>query len=107
MCQSHILSSKGPVIISQCVDCKMLNIWLRNLLLNFTPEQFCAFENFISKLAIDEYTFPFPDGEERLVLRTPNNDICFTFTAEEWDDFKIAMEEAAYMQGVYALLLPK
>lgn len=104
MCQSQILSRTGPVIISQCMECKTLNIWLRNLLLNFTPEQFRAFKLFTAELDTSECTFPFPDGEDRLVLRTPNNDICFAFSLDEWEDFQAAMEEAAYMQSVYALI---
>jgi len=101
MCQTLILSRKGSVIINQCMECKILNIWLRNLLLNFTPEQF---KDFTSRLDIEESMFPFPDGEDRLILRTPHSDICFTFSITEWDDFQMAMEEAEYMQQVYQLI---
>jgi hypothetical protein len=106
MCKNHILSERGPVIISQCRECKTLNIWLHNLLLSFTPEKFRAFKNFTAGLDVAECTFPFPDGENRLVLRTPDNDICFTFSIDEWVDFQAAMEEAEYMQDVYALISP-
>ena len=104
MCQTLILSRKGSVIINQCMECKILNIWLRNLLLNFTPEQFKMFNDFTSRLDIEESMFPFPDGEDRLILRTPHSDICFTFSITEWDDFQMAMEEAEYMQQVYRLI---
>lgn len=104
MCQTIVLSRKGPVTISQCMECKTLTIWLRNLLLNFTPQQFSSFKAFTSGLDAEQSMFPFPDGEDRLVLRTPHNDICFTFSLTEWEDFHAAMEEAEYMQGVYELM---
>jgi len=104
MCQTIVLCRKGPIVISQCMECKILNIWLRNLLLNFTPGQFKMFKDFTSKLDVEESMFPFPDGEERLVLRTPHSDICFTFSIHEWEDFQMAMEEAEYMQQVYQLI---
>ncbi len=104
MCQTIVLSKKGPATISQCMECKTLTVWLRHLLLNFSPAQFRSFKEFTSKLDVEESLFPFPDGEERLVLRTPHADICFTFSLAEWEDFQAAMEEAEYMQGVYELM---
>ncbi|WP_158992584.1 DUF6686 family protein [Mucilaginibacter sp. L196] len=106
MCKTIVLSRKCATVISQCMECKIMNIWLRNLLLNFTPEQFKMFKNFTSGLDVEESMFPFPDGEDRLVLRTPHSDICFTFSLTEWEDFQAAMEEAEYMQGVYTLISP-
>jgi hypothetical protein len=106
MCQSQILSRKGPVVVSQCLECKTLNIWHHNLLLTFTPGQFKAFKDFTAMLDVPDCTFPFPDGEERFVLRTPHIDISFTFSLDEWGDFQAAMEEAEYMQDIYNLLSP-
>ena|ERR1700744_2246984 len=104
MCQTQILSHKGAVVISQCMECKTLNIWHHNFLLTFSLEQFKSFKHFTRLLDVEEYTFPFPDGEERLVLCTPHSDISFTFSFDEWETFQAAMEEAEYMQGVYDLL---
>lgn len=104
MCRSIMLSKRGQATISQCPDCKMLNVWQHNLLLNFTPEQFKAFKTFTSGIEEADAMFPFPDGEDRFVLRTPNSDICFTFSLTEWEDLMAAMEEAEYMQSVYQIL---
>ncbi|TZF83706.1 hypothetical protein FW774_09530 [Pedobacter sp. BS3] len=104
MCQTIVLSSKESVVISQCMDCKMLTIWHQNILLTFTPAQFRAFKSYTAKLNIEESLFPFPDGEERLILHTPYHDIRFTFTLEEWEDFKIALNEAVYMQNIYQMI---
>lgn len=52
----------------------------------------------------DERSLPFPDGQERAVLRTPHQDISFTFTQPEWADFKAAMDEAACLLEVYSLI---
>ena len=104
MCQHIVLSRCGQTVISQCPDCKTMNIWQHNLLLNFTGYQFLAFKNFTSGLNAAEALFPFPEGEDRFVLRTPNSDICLTFSMDEWDSFLTAMDEAEYMQGVYQLI---
>jgi hypothetical protein len=37
-------------------------------------------------------------------MRTPVNDIQLTFTVDEWDDFHASMDEAIYMQEIYALV---
>ena len=79
----------------------MLGIWHHNLLLTFSPGQFHSFKDFTTKLDMVEAMFPFPDGEERFVLRTPTNDISLAFSLNEWEDFQTAMEEAEYMMGIY------
>jgi len=104
MCETVILSKRGGAVIGQCVECKILTLWLNNLLLNFSPSQFKFFKDFTIRLDIEQSLFPFPDGEERFVLRTPHNDICMTFSTDEWDNFKEAMEEAEYMMQVYDLM---
>ena len=77
---------------------------MRSLLLNFSPEQFRSFKNFTAKLEVEQSLFPFPDGEERLVLRTPHSDICMVFSLDEWEQFQQAMEEAEYMMQIYELV---
>jgi hypothetical protein len=104
MCDAKVLSHKGAAVISRCADCRGLFIWNNNLVLNFTPTQFCKFRAFTHDLDIDEYTLPFPDGLDRVVMRTPSSDINLTFTPEEWHDFNEAMEEATHMLTVYDLM---
>jgi len=104
MCEHNILSQKGQTLISRCQGCKTTKIWQHNLLLSFTKGQFLAFKNFTSQINAAEAMFPFPDGEDRFVMRTPNMDISFAFTGSEWEDFGAAMEEAVYMIGIYDML---
>jgi hypothetical protein len=104
MCDAKVLSQKGAAIVSRCNDCRALFIWNNNLVLNFTPAQFDKFRAFTRDLDIDEYTLPFPDGFDRVVMRTPSNDINLTFTPQEWDDFTEAMDEATHMLSVYELM---
>jgi hypothetical protein len=104
MCREVMLSKKGMVVICQCMECKMITIWHQSILLSFTPEQFKTFKMFIDELDIEQFTIPSPDGESRLLLRTPNPDINFIFTLDQWEDLNVAMEEAEYMQGVYDLI---
>lgn len=104
MCDAKILSQKGAPVISRCSECRCVFIWNHNLILSFSPEQFIQFRDFANDLDFTGHSFPFPDGQERMVMRTPTNDIQFTFTTDEWEDFHAAMDEAAYMQEVYSLM---
>lgn len=86
------------------MECKALTLWHRNVVLNFTPAQFNIFKDFTERLDVQDCLFPFPDGEERLILRTPNTDISFAFTTDEWNNFHLSMGEAAYMQSIYKII---
>lgn len=104
MCETKILSRKGSAMICRCADCRNIYIWHQNLILNFTENQFSRFKTFSAGMDFDERSLPFPDGQERAVLRTPHQDISFTFTQPEWTDFKAAMDEATYLLEVYSLI---
>lgn len=91
-------------MITQCVDCKTINIWHNNLILNFTPQQFNNFRNLAQEFDFDDRARPFPDNQERAVLKTPVEYISFTFTVDEWEDFLDAMDEAFYMQQIFELI---
>lgn len=49
--------------------------------------------------------FPFPDGEEKAVVSTPSQEISLVFAFEEWKTLNEALDEAAYMCDVYALMV--
>lgn len=100
MCNTQVLSQKGKAVISHCPDCGIINLWHQNLLLAFTPDQFNSFRKFTMELDFEERSYPFPDGSERVILCTPNRDINFVFSIDEWDDFHEAMEEAGYMRDI-------
>lgn len=91
-------------MISQCLQCKTVNIWHNNLVLNFTPQQFADFRTFVSDLDFDDRSLPFPDMQERAVLKTPVDHINFTFTIDEWENLLDAMDEALYMQKIFDLI---
>lgn len=104
MCDAKIISHKGAAVVSRCSECRCIFLWHQNLVLNFTPEQFVQFKNFTDEMEFDNHTFPFPDGQERVVMRTPANDLQLTFTPEEWENMHEAMEEAIHMQEVYSIV---
>ncbi|WP_442794539.1 DUF6686 family protein [Pelobium manganitolerans] len=104
MCNKVTLSKKGAAHISYCAQCKHIYIWHRNLMLTFSDAQFRSFKKYTESPDFNESFYRFPDGENRLILHTPNADICFAFTEDEWTDFYAAMEEAEYMCGVYRLI---
>lgn len=104
MCENRILAQVAQAHISQCTYCKTVFLWHGNLLLNFTQEDFAHFCATLHQRNFCDYSIPFPDGEERVIMHSPCQDISFTFTKTEWTDMKAAADEALLMQQVYALI---
>lgn len=104
MCPSIILSKQGNTLISYCSHCKNIYIWHNNIMLSFQESQFNSFRKYTVHTYFEDSFYTFPDGEERLILHTPNPDICFSFTEDEWLSFSSALEEASYMQEIYQLI---
>lgn len=104
MCETKVLARKGAVLVSRCANCGTIYIWQNNLVLNFSDAQFVSFKKFVYEMDFAERSLPFPDGEERAVLRTPDNNISFAFTDDEWHDFKSALDEAGCMMEIYRLI---
>jgi len=104
MCDTKVLSQVGESVISRCAECRCIFIWHNNFIMSFSTGQFIEFKNFAEELEFNAHSFPFPDGQERIVMRTPVNDLQLTFTTEQWENFHAAMEEAIYMQEVYSLM---
>ncbi|PWG78369.1 hypothetical protein DDR33_22655 [Pararcticibacter amylolyticus] len=81
-----------------------MNIWHNNLLLNFTKEEFLSFRKVINDLVFGDNSLPFPDDIDRIILRTPNRDISFTFAEFDFEQFKQAMDEAIYFSEIYSMM---
>lgn len=96
---------RESVTVSQCLHCHVLFIWHQNLLLSFTPEKFKSFRRTINSIEYEAHSNYFPDGKERAIVSTPNPEISFAFTSDEWTVFKDALNEGAYMQEIYALMV--
>lgn len=103
MCKTRILSCVGQTIVSQCVDCKEMSLWHNNLLLNFSVDDFLDFQQIINGQSFFDCCITFPDGEDRIIIRTPDTAICFTFCEEELELFRDAIAEALHMASIYAL----
>jgi hypothetical protein len=82
----------------------MYYIWHNNLVLNFSEAAFDSFQEVVNSLPFGRNSLPFPDGHDRVILHTPNDDISFAFDEEEFDDFCNAIDEAIYMNEVYTLM---
>jgi hypothetical protein len=104
MCQTRVLTIRGKTVISCCAGCKMYYIWHHNLVLNFPAIGFTSFKEVVDTICFESNSLPFPDGEDRIILHTPNDDISFTFDPEELEDFRAALSEATYMNEVYMLM---
>jgi hypothetical protein len=107
MCKTRVLAQSGTAVICDCPECGMISIWHQNLMLSFTPGQMAEFHQFTRELKFDDRSFPFPDGSERAVVCTPNQDINFVFTKNEWRDLNSAMAEALCLHEVYKALYPR
>lgn len=104
MCQIITLACCGPAVISHCTTCRLLYIWHGNLMLSFTPEEFNLFVSMTEEIDFEACEFPFADGTGRIIIKTPNPDIGFTFTQPEWQNFKKALAEATFMEKIYSLM---
>ncbi len=104
MCQTRVLTSKGKTVISNCTNCKTYYIWHHNLVLTFPVNGFASFRETVNSISFDSNSLPFPDGHDRIILHTPNDDISFAFDAGELEDFRAAILEAEYMNEVYLLM---
>jgi len=104
MCKLTVISKKGDVSVTQCLNCKMINIWNKSTLISFSFEQFHAFIRATENLKFDDYLEHTPDGTEVVILATPYPDISMVFTRVEWYEFFQALYEARYMQQVYQLV---
>ncbi|MBC6110329.1 hypothetical protein ACFOG5_05880 [Pedobacter fastidiosus] len=104
MCKTSVLAQKGAVIISQCCNCKVLNIWRSGVLMNFSFQQFDAFYLATCRIDFDDFLETRPDGQEVVILSTPFPDISLVFNRQEWDLFFEVMAEARFMKRIYELL---
>lgn len=104
MCRTLILTSGKHTAITYCNCCQLLYIWHNNLLLNFTPKDFLTFKKTIENTSFEDNCLPFPDKKQRIILRTPNDDISFAFTNPELESFKSYLNEAIFMKEVYTLM---
>lgn len=104
MCENRTLAQVAQAHISQCMNCKAVFLWHGNLLLNFSQDDFVQFSQALHKRDFGDYSVPFPDQEDRVIMHSPCQDISFTFTRSEWADMKAAVNEALLMQQVYALI---
>lgn len=104
MCNTTILVQKGNISITECRNCKVLNIWRAGVLMNFSFSQFDAFNHSTQKLNFDDYLETAPNGNEIVILSTPFPDISLVFTRDEWEIFFAAIQEAVYMQQIYSLV---
>jgi hypothetical protein len=104
MCKTRILTTKGETVISSCMECRMYYIWHNNLVLNFSELAFGSFQEVVNSLPFDRNALPFPDGDDRIILHTPYDDISFAFDEDEFHSFRSAIDEAIYMNEVYTLM---
>lgn len=104
MCKKTIIAQTEGVSITQCVNCKIVNIWKTGLLMRFTFDQFEEFAKIAGEIDFDQYLEYAPDGREVVILSTPCTDICLMFTRDELSNFCEAIEEAVYMQHIYKLV---
>lgn len=104
MCDIRTLCIKNTAQISHCMHCQTVFIWHSNLLLNFSPQDFQFFRETMNRQDFVDCCMVFPDGAERVIIHAPCKDISFTFTQDEFNDLRDAIDEALLLQQVYELI---
>lgn len=104
MCQKTVIAQRSDVTITQCANCKVVNIWKTGLLMRFTFDQFDEFARIAIQIEFDEFLEHAPNGNEVVILSTPCKDICLMFTRQELFEFSAALGEAVFMKNVYGLV---
>ncbi|MBB5634410.1 hypothetical protein HDE68_000295 [Pedobacter cryoconitis] len=104
MCKTTIVSREGDVCVTHCLNCKIVNIWNKGVLVAFSFEQFDAFLKATKDLVFDNYIEYNPDGIEVVILATPFSEVSLVFTRVEWDEFFAALKQAAYMKQIYQMV---
>lgn len=104
MCKANVIARRGNISVTQCLNCKVVNIWNHSVLIGFSFEQFHAFLAATKNLNFDDYLEISPDGIEIVVLATPSPDMNLVFQRQEWHDFFAVLTEAAYMQEIYKMV---
>jgi len=104
MCQKTIIAQRAEITITQCANCRVVNIWKTGLLMRFTFDQFDEFAQIAKQIEFDDYLEHAPDGREVVILSTPCKDMCLMFTRPELLNFSTALDEAIFMKDIYRLV---
>ncbi|WP_437917988.1 DUF6686 family protein [Sphingobacterium sp. LRF_L2] len=99
-----ILTSNESGFISIREGHDLVHLSFKNLMLNFSLAEFCAFRRMTKQLLVESLLIQFPDGTRRIILRTPYSGITFSFEHVEILSLVDALDEAYYMKEVYSLL---
>ena len=82
----------------------MIHLSYHNLMINFSLPEFTSFRRMVRSVLTDECLVPFPDGSERIILRTPFEGMCFTFLPHEAAELTTLLDEAFYMREIHNLI---
>ncbi|WP_244889465.1 DUF6686 family protein [Pedobacter antarcticus] len=104
MCKTIVLSTQEDSAVSHCPSCHVIYVWHKNLMLNFSEQDFLSFKSMLDEYRYCESGMPFPDQRERILLHTPHEDISFAFTQEELLQLLKLLDEALFMKEVYTLM---
>ncbi len=99
-----VLSSYDSGFVGVCEDCDVIHLSYNNLMINFSLSEFTSFRRMVKSILTDECLVPFPDGSERVILRTPFEGVCFTFLPDEALELTNLVDEAFYMREIYDLI---
>lgn len=103
-CNPRVLFENGDTNISTCVSCKRIGLHYKNILCAFDRTDFEGFSNCLSRIDFHNESVCFPNREMQLVVKTCHTDIQFCFGEAEFEEFKLALEEALLMLEVHKAL---
>ena len=93
-CKPIIILEGKYFNIAQCMGCKRIGLYYKNLLVSFDPQDFRAFSRSFSKINFKTSAVVFPDGFKHIVMDTCHQDIQINFIEEEFEEFKDILQQA-------------
>lgn len=93
-CNPEMLLNGTYFNVSQCTGCQRIGLYYKNLLVGFNPEEFIRFGRLFSDIDFKLAASRFPDGLDHIVVNTCHQDIQFTFTEAEFEEFRDIMQKA-------------
>jgi len=104
MCNPILLKSTPTTHLSQCVECKTIFLWHNNFVINYTASEFDAFRKIIKNAVFSNNALPFPDGVDRIIVRTSHESINLIFTEDEWVSLKDVLDEGQFVLQIYEIM---
>lgn len=99
-----ILSQRESGFVGTNERYDFIHVYFKNLMLNFSLAEFVSFRSMTKDLIFDDCLVALPNGDDKVILRTPFEGINFAFDRLEMHNLVEVLDEAYYMREIHVLL---